>query len=126
MGLHVEEEERREESLLGCPLSAKKEAQVKIFLTKPPPNISNASGNPQICKKRGKSSHMSKDEHATASIQKNDHPSNTVEVEMHPQSTQEKTGERGRMGANDGVHHVEQCMEICVTDDEDDDNVFLN
>ena len=35
-------------------------------------------------------------------------PSNTVEVKMHPQSTQEETGERGRMGANDGVHHVEQ------------------
>ena len=45
---------------------------------------------------------------------------------MHPQGAQEETGERGRMSANDGVHHVEQCMEDCGTDDDDDDNVFLN
>ena len=70
---------------------------------------------------------MSKDELATASKKENDHPSNTVENEMHPQSAQEKTGERGRMGANDdGVRHVEQCMEVCGTDDDDGDNVFLN
>ena len=69
---------------------------------------------------------MSKEELATANKKENDHPSKTVEVEIHPQSAQEKTGERSRMGANDGVHHVEQCMEICCTDDDDDHNVFLN
>ena len=96
-------------------------------MTKPPPNISKASGSPQISKKRGNTGHMSKDELATASKKENDHPSNTVEVEMHPQSAQETTGERGRMGANeDGVHHVEQCMEVCGTDNDDDDSVFLN
>ena len=63
---------------------------------------------------------MSKDELATAGKKENDHPSNTAEVEMHPQSAQEKTGERSRRGAKDGVHHVEQCMEICGTDDDDD------
>ena len=89
-------------------------------LTKLPPSISKASGSPQISKKRRNTGHMSKDEIATASKKENDHPSNTVEVEMHPQSAQEKTGERGRMGANDGAPHVEQCMEICGTDDVDD------
>jgi len=105
---------------------SKKRGAGKKTLTKPPPNISKACGSPKISKKRGNTGHMSKDELASASKKENDHPSNTVEVEMHPQSAQEKTGERGRMGANDGGHHVEQCMEICGTDDDDDDNVFLN
>ena len=105
---------------------SKKLGAGKKILTKLPPKILKTSGSPEISKKRGNTGHMSKDELATASKKENDHPSNTVEVEMHPQSAQEKTGESGRMGANNGVHHVEQCMEICGADDEDDDNVFLN
>ena len=105
---------------------SKKRGAGKKTLTKPPPNISKASGSPQMSKKRSNTGHMSKDELATASKKGNDQPSNTVEVEMHPQSAQQKTGERGRMGANDGIHHVEQCMKICGIDDDDDDNVFLN
>ena len=80
---------------------SKKRSAGKNVLTKPAPNISKVSGSPQISKKRGNTGHMSKDELATASKKENDHPSNTVEVEMHPQSAREKTGERGRMGAND-------------------------
>ena len=110
----------------GMSSSSKKRGAGKKTLTKPPPKFLTGSGSPQISKKRGNTGHMSKDGLATASKRENDHPSNTVEVEMHPQSAREKTGERGRMGANDGVHHVEQCMENCGTDDDDDDNVFLN
>ena len=106
---------------------SKKKSAGEKTLTKPPPNISKASGSPQKSKKWGNTGHMSKDELATTSKKENDHPSNTGEVEMHPQSAQEKTGERGRMGAlDDGVHHVEHFMEICGTDNDDDKNVFLN
>ena len=105
----------------------KKRGAGKETLTRPPLNISKASVSPQRSNKRGNTSHISKDELATGSRKGNDHPSNTVEVEMPPHSTQEKkTGERGRMGTNDRVHHVEQGKEICGTDDDDDNNVFIN